>query len=91
MLLGGEKKKKNRKEKEKRKGEKTHMSLSLKINEKIGNPRVTAWEKRKSILLSIHLGHPESLKRTKVVKFVANTIHLSQNIFKNKLAGETGE
>jgi len=37
------------KKKGKRKEErgKTHMSLSLKINEKIGNPRVTAWEKRK--------------------------------------------
>lgn len=35
-----------KKEKEKRKGvKKTPHELSLKINEKIGNPRVTAWKK----------------------------------------------
>lgn len=39
-------KKKGRKEKEKRKGvKKNPHELSLKINEKIGNPRVTAWKK----------------------------------------------
>lgn len=63
-------------QKRRKRGKKPHERWSLKINEKIGNPWVTAWIKENQYLLSIHLGLQKSLKWTKVVNFVANIIHV---------------
>lgn len=76
-----EKKKERKKEKsvpkrEEREGKKPHERWSLKMNEKICNPWVTAWIKENQYLLSIHLGLQKSLKWTKVVNSVANIVHV---------------
>lgn len=91
MLL--EKKKKSRKEKEKRKGvKKKKHELSLKINEKIGNPRVTAWKKENQYLSQFTwaIQNPWNEQKLWNLLPIPYIFLRMAAIFKNKLAGETG-